>query len=40
MIQHKYSLQDLESMMPWERDVHVALMVQRINELIEEANAK
>ena len=33
---HKYSLSDLENMMPWEREVYVTLLQQ----YIEEENAK
>ena len=33
MIQHhKYSLQELENMMPWESDVYVTLLKQYIEE--------
>lgn len=32
MHHHKYSLTELESMMPWERDVYVSLLVQHIEE--------
>jgi hypothetical protein len=33
MIQHhKYSLTEIENMMPWERDVYVALLKQYIEE--------
>ena len=33
MIQHhKYSLTEIENMMPWERDVYVALLKQSIEE--------
>ena len=33
MIQHhKYSLTEIENMMPWERDVYVALLKQHIEE--------
>ena len=33
MIQHhKYSLTEIENMMPWERDVYVALRKQYIEE--------
>ena len=33
MIQHhKYSLTEIENMMPWERDVYVALLKQDIEE--------
>jgi hypothetical protein len=29
---HKYSLTELEYMMPWEREVYVALLIQHIQE--------
>ena len=29
---HKYSLTEIENMMPWERDVYVALLKQYIEE--------
>ncbi len=29
---HKYSLTEIENMMPWEREVYVSLLVQYINE--------
>jgi hypothetical protein len=29
---HKYSLTDLENMMPWEREVYVSLLQQYIEE--------
>ena len=29
---HKYSLTELENMMPWEREVYVALLKQYIEE--------
>ena len=29
---HKYSLSDLENMMPWEREVYVTLLQQYIEE--------
>lgn len=33
MVQHhKYSLSELENMMPWERDIYVAMLVQYIEE--------
>ena len=44
MIQHhKYSLSDIENMVPWERDVYVDLLQQHIreeNERIKEQNRK
>ena len=36
MQHHKYSLTDIENMMPWERDIYVALL----NQYIEEENLK
>jgi hypothetical protein len=32
MQHHKYSLTELENMLPWERDIYVALLVQHIEE--------
>jgi hypothetical protein len=32
MQHHKYSLTELESMLPWERDIYVNLLVQYIEE--------
>ena len=32
MENHNYSLSDLENMMPWEREVYVALLVNYIKE--------
>jgi|TARA_B100001996_G_scaffold382950_2_gene376482 hypothetical protein len=32
MQHHKYSLEDLENMMPWERDVYVGLLMAHIAE--------
>jgi hypothetical protein len=32
MQHHKYSLTELENMMPWERDIYVTLLVQHIEE--------
>jgi len=29
---HKYSLTEIENMMPWERDIYVALLEQHIEE--------
>ncbi len=44
MIQHhKYSLTELENMMPWEREIYIGLLMQWIkeeNERIEKENAK
>ena len=33
---HKYSLTEIENMMPWERDIYVGLL----NQYIEEENSK
>tara|TARA_B100001287_G_C22645728_1_gene512586 strand:- start:1276 stop:1452 length:177 start_codon:yes stop_codon:yes gene_type:complete len=35
---HKYSLTEIENMMPWERDIYVVLLQQHIKE--EEEKAK
>ncbi len=32
MQHHKYSLTELENMMPWEREVYVEMLVQYIKE--------
>jgi hypothetical protein len=32
MQHHKYSLADLENMIPWERDIYFALLEQHIEE--------
>jgi hypothetical protein len=32
MQHHKYSLTELENMIPWERDIYVNLLVQYIEE--------
>ena len=32
MKNHNYSLSDLENMMPWEREVYVALLVNYLKE--------
>ena len=29
---HKYSLFELESMIPWERDIYVSMLIQYIEE--------
>ena len=29
---HKYSLSDLESMLPWEREIYVDLLIQHIRD--------
>lgn len=32
MQHHKYSLNELESMLPWERDIYVSLLLNYIEE--------
>lgn len=32
MQSHKYSLQDLENMLPWEREIYVALLIDYIKQ--------
>ena len=43
MQHHKYSLTELENMMPWEREIYMGLLTQWIkeeNERIEKEKAK
>ena len=43
MKHHKYSLTELENMMPWERDIYLGLLQKYIkeeNERIEKRNAE
>ena len=43
MQHHKYSLTEIENMIPWERDVYVDLLQQHVreeNERIKEQNRK
>lgn len=43
MQHHKYSLAELEDMIPWERDIYVTLLTQYIeaeNEKIKQKNAE
>ena len=32
MQHHKYSLTELENMLPWERDIYVSLLIQYVEE--------
>ena len=32
MQHHKYSLSDLESMLPWERDMYVNMLIRHLEE--------
>jgi hypothetical protein len=43
MQHHKYSLAELENMIPWERDIYVTMLIQYIeaeNEKIKQQNAE
>jgi len=40
MQHHKYSLTELEGMIPWERDVYVTLLIQHIEEENEKIKLK
>ena len=43
MQHHKYSLTELDNMMPWEREIYMGLLTEYIkeeNERIEKENAK
>ena len=43
MQHHKYSLTELDEMMPWEREIYVSLLMEHINkenERIEKENLK
>jgi hypothetical protein len=43
MQHHKYNLEELENMMPWERDIYVSMLIQYIemeNEKIKQRNAE
>ena len=37
---HKYSLADLEGMLPWEREIYVDLLIQHIREENEKIKEK
>lgn len=37
---HKYSLSELETMMPWEREVYVGMLVQHLKEENEKIRAR
>ena len=43
MQHHKYSLTELDDMMPWEREIYIGLLIQHIeeeNKRIEKENSK
>jgi hypothetical protein len=33
---HKYSLSDIDSMIPWERDIYVKMLIEHIEKMKEE----
>ena len=37
---HKYSLTDIENMMPWERDVYILLLEQHLKDEEQKAKAR
>ena len=37
---HKYSLTEIENMMPWERDVYVSLLRNHLDDEEQKANAR
>ena len=40
MQHHKYSLTELENMIPWERDIYVSMLIQYIEEENEKIKQK
>jgi hypothetical protein len=40
MQHHKYSLTELESMVPWEREIYMQLLINYIEEQIEKAKQR
>jgi hypothetical protein len=43
MQHHKYSLSELDEMLPWEREIYIAMLVQFVkeeNERIKKLNSK
>ena len=43
MQHHKYSLTELDNMIPWEREIYVSLLIKHVqeeNERIKQENAK
>jgi hypothetical protein len=40
MQHHKYSLSELDSMMPWEREIYVAMLVQHVKDENERAKKR
>lgn len=39
MQEHKYSLDELEHMMPWERDVYVGLLMRHLEKKAQKNNS-
>jgi hypothetical protein len=43
MQHHKYSLTELENMLPWEREIYISLLIRHVeeeNEKIKQQNGK
>lgn len=40
MQHHKYSLTELENMLPWERDIYIAMLIQYLEEENEKLKQK
>jgi len=40
MQHHKYSLTEIENMMPWEREIYVSLLIQYLEEENEKAKRR
>lgn len=40
MQHHNYSLQELENMLPWEREVYVSMLLDHLNEIKQQMQIK
>ena len=40
MQHHKYSLTELDNMLPWERDIYVSMLIQYLEEETEKLKAQ
>lgn len=40
MQHHKYSLDELDNMIPWEREVYITMLLQHLEEQAEQARAR
>jgi hypothetical protein len=40
MENHSYSLSDIETMMPWEREIYVNLLIEQMKKIAEERKAQ